>query len=610
MFDRRIPKLVAVLLPLTGFLAVALAAVETIGPGEVAGRSAPAPSCPTFHWTADWSAGGFELAVAEVAAESDGEAAYRRLWSVELPAASTGWTAAGERCLASGRTYVWSIRALAAASDVADGSAPPAWAEARRFEVPAAVSDEEVAAAAALLKRYFEERGEGEFSTAGSSTDSRAPLAPTRWAASAPEAAPAGIAAISGTYPGASGETYGVLGRSDSSSGRGVVGYASSASGSTYGVFGETESALGVGVFGRTAASGGAAVRGESTSTTGTAPGVQGFSSSVVGKGVNGWALATTGETSGVEGRADSTSGKGLYGWAQATSGLNYGAVGRSDSNGGVGVSGWASAATGATIGVLGRSSSTDGAGVQGAAQASSGTTFGVYGWSGSTTAARGVYGLALSTLGQAIGVLGGTNGTSSSAYGVYGIAPGGSAAYAAYFDGGVNVVGNLSKSSGSFKIDHPLDPENKYLYHSFIESPDMMNVYNGNVTLDENGEAWVELPDWFEALNRDFRYQLTPLGDWSACWVAQEVAGNRFLVRGGPRSRISWQVTGIRHDKWAEQHRIPVEQTKSPEEKGKYLHATEWGAAQERGLDWQMREEVRRASAAAALAAEVRGEE
>jgi len=81
---------------------------------------------------------------------------------------------------------------------------------------------------------------------------------------------------------------------------------------------------------------------------------------------------------------------------------------------------------------------------------------------------------------------------------------------YAGYFSGDAHVTGSLSKGGGSFKIDHPLDPENKYLYHSFVESPEMMNVYNGNALLDANGEAWVELPDWFETLNRDFRYQLT----------------------------------------------------------------------------------------------------
>ena len=67
--------------------------------------------------------------------------------------------------------------------------------------------------------------------------------------------------------------------------------------------------------------------------------------------------------------------------------------------------------------------------------------------------------------------------------------------------NGNVSVTGTLSKGSGSFKIDHPLDPKNKYLYHSFVESPDMMNIYNGNITTDANGFATVEMPDWFEAL-------------------------------------------------------------------------------------------------------------
>ena len=57
-------------------------------------------------------------------------------------------------------------------------------------------------------------------------------------------------------------------------------------------------------------------------------------------------------------------------------------------------------------------------------------------------------------------------------------------------FIGDVDVTGTLTKSAGSFKIDHPLDPENKYLSHSFVESPDMMNIYNGNVVLDATGEA------------------------------------------------------------------------------------------------------------------------
>jgi hypothetical protein len=137
--------------------------------------------------------------------------------------------------------------------------------------------------------------------------------------------------------------------------------------------------------------------------------------------------------------------------------------------------------------------------------------------------------------------------------------------------------AGTLSKGAGSFKIDHPLDPENKYLYHSFVESPDMMNVYNGNVTTDADGYATVTLPDWFEALNRDFRYQLTVIDDgddWVFAKVAREVKDNSFALRTSrPQTKVSWQVTGIRQDAFANRNRIPVEEEKPESERGTYLH-------------------------------------
>ena len=153
----------------------------------------------------------------------------------------------------------------------------------------------------------------------------------------------------------------------------------------------------------------------------------------------------------------------------------------------------------------------------------------------------------------------------------------------AGYFDGDVEITGSISKASGSFKIDHPLDPENKYLSHSFVESPDMMNVYNGNVTLDASGEAWVTLPDWFEPLNRDFRYQLTPIGGPGPnLYVAEKVQDNRFKIAGGnPGLEVSWQVTGIRHDPYAEANRIAVEEKKPAEERGTYLHPEAYGEAE-----------------------------
>jgi hypothetical protein len=150
----------------------------------------------------------------------------------------------------------------------------------------------------------------------------------------------------------------------------------------------------------------------------------------------------------------------------------------------------------------------------------------------------------------------------------------------AGFFSGSVTVTGFIFKQGGGFQIDHPLDPANKYLNHSFVESPDMMNVYNGNVTLDANGEAVVEMPEWFEALNRDFRYQLTAIGaPGPNLYIAEKMANGQFKIAGGvPGGEVSWQVTGIRKDAFAEAHRIPVEQAKTPAEQNHFLEPELFG--------------------------------
>ena len=149
----------------------------------------------------------------------------------------------------------------------------------------------------------------------------------------------------------------------------------------------------------------------------------------------------------------------------------------------------------------------------------------------------------------------------------------------AGYFEGDVDVVGALSKTSGSFKIDHPLDPANKYLYHSFVESPDMMNIYNGNAVTDGGGAAIVSMPVWFEALNTEFRYQLTTIGQPAQAWVASEIANHAFTIKTDrPNVKVSWQVTGVRQDAWANAHRIQVEVDKVPADQGHYLHPELFG--------------------------------
>jgi len=165
----------------------------------------------------------------------------------------------------------------------------------------------------------------------------------------------------------------------------------------------------------------------------------------------------------------------------------------------------------------------------------------------------------------------------------------------AGYFNGDVTVTGTLTKGGGAFKIDHPLDPEDKYLYHSFVESPDMMNVYNGNVVLDQNGHADISLPAYFDALNRDFRYQLTPIGGAAPnLHIAEKIRGNRFRIAGGNSGlEVSWQVTGIRKDAFADAHRVPVEESKPPDERGKYLHPDAFGQPPERGISYDESKDV-----------------
>ena len=142
------------------------------------------------------------------------------------------------------------------------------------------------------------------------------------------------------------------------------------------------------------------------------------------------------------------------------------------------------------------------------------------------------------------------------------------------HITGNLQVDGNLSKASGSFRIDDPLDPLNKILYHSFVESPDMKNIYDGTVMTDAGGNAEVILPEYFEALNKDFRYQLTPIGQFAQAIISKEISNNAFIIRTDkPNVKISWQVTGIRKDAYAEKHRIIPEVEKTGEEKGKYLY-------------------------------------
>jgi hypothetical protein len=179
------------------------------------------------------------------------------------------------------------------------------------------------------------------------------------------------------------------------------------------------------------------------------------------------------------------------------------------------------------------------------------------------------------------------------SGVGIYG--RGGENGLAGLFDGNVDVNGSLTKSGGGFKIDHPLEPAQKYLSHSFVESPEMKNIYDGIVILDKKGECSVELPKWFEALNCDFRYQLTSVGKPAPnLYVAREVANNSFSIAGGkPGIKVSWQVVGIRKDAWAQAHPLIVEEEKPTDERGYYRHPELYNQPPENNTFWKGNSEL-----------------
>lgn len=360
--------------------------------------------------------------------------------------------------------------------------------------------------------------------------------------------------------------SYGVYGNCTVSGGNGTYGVANTGT-NAYGVWGESTQGYGV--------------VGDSSS---------GFGGSFsTGSGLTGLLGSTSSTASGSTG----VQGLGGESGVRGESVSSYGVFGKSTGSGGTGVQGVCD--NGASAWGVGGSSTTGigvfGSGPQGGFFSGTGGGIGVQAYGAqalrgdSTTGGGGSYGAyGLSTSANGTGVYGeATAGTA--AYGVWGRSATG---YAGVFSGAVMVNGNLSKSGGSFKIDHPLDPANKYLYHSFVESPDMMNIYNGNAVLDGVGAAVITMPTWFEALNVEFRYQLTPIGaPGPNLYVATEMTNGQFAIAGGtPGGKVSWQVTGIRHDPWANAHRIPVEESKQGAEQGRFIHPELFGYDESLSID------------------------
>jgi hypothetical protein len=408
--------------------------------------------------------------------------------------------------------------------------------------------------------------------------------------------------------------TTGALGLSVNDSTAGAValsGVVSAATGNTTaGVYGENDSTglAAAGVFGElpvpapgagTGPATSAGVRGVSFTTTANGPGVYGLHRSAAGvaPGVLGETGSTAQQAVGVGGVVTSSSSgllsAGVRGINNGTGDPGVGVLGQTAAGGfgvfgftptgGAGVAGLMSSAANLGYGVIGQANTTavNAAGVYGTINSNADYSGGVRGENfNASCCGFGVVGF---HAGQGIGI----GGYAPNGFGVFGWSPNN---WAAYFDGAVEVVndlhvnGTVFKGAGAFRIDNPLDPAHSYLQHSFVESPDMKNVYDGNVTTNAKGFATVTLPKWFQALNRDFRYQLTPIGHnaWGARAVVwNEIKDNRFTIRSEPHVKISWQVTGVRQDPYANAHRIQVVVPKEGSAEGKYMHPQLYGQPQ-----------------------------
>jgi hypothetical protein len=435
-----------------------------------------------------------------------------------------------------------------------------------------------------------------------------------------------------------SGESYGGYFEAASSQGHAV--HAEASGDSAYAVYGKAIGDSGIAVYGEVISgtaghfsAGGGSARGVyAIGGTGGyfegvgyhSRGVQALGAGTEGRGVFGEANGN--DAIGVYGKSDGTNGIGVYGEAMSDIGVHYGgyftadgpghalyAKTESDDNNSRAIYA-ENLTTNESTHYAGYfySTSNKARAVYGLVDEEgsfSDTTYGGY-FESRSNYGFGVYGVATSPYYAGAAVCGEAFGEGSA--GIKGINSENS--WAGYFDGPVynssyaevaadlrvggeiDVGGIVTGGAGSSRIDHPLDPENKYLHHARVESPDMMNIYNGNVVTNSSGEAWVQLPDWFEALNRDFRYQLTVIGQFAQAIVAQKIEDNRFLIRTDkPNTEVSWQVTGIRRDAYAEANRVQVEVDKPANERGSYLHSEAWGKPVELHVD-QFRDPLKEA--------------
>ena len=313
------------------------------------------------------------------------------------------------------------------------------------------------------------------------------------------------------------------------------------------------------------------AIRGENTATTGTSIGVRGQTSSKDGFGVVGYNSSTSAPTTfpqaaGVFGQTDAPNAIGVWGLANNSStNQSIGVWGETRGANSIGVVGTGNGLTSGTLPSVG------------AGGYFRGQTYGVYTFSSGGSATYALY--AVNTGNDGNGVFC----EASVGTGAWAIWARSTTGRAGQFSGNVNVTGSLSKGSGSFLIDHPLDPLNKTLRHNFVESPENLCLYRGKVKLDENGQAIVKMPDYFVALTKETEATviLTPIGkvpfltsyEWNEDYTF-------FYIYGQPTGEVSYQVLADRDDPVMRMLYKPVEEEKGNGnfEKGYLIYPKAYG--------------------------------
>ncbi|MDO8210365.1 hypothetical protein [Conexibacter sp. CPCC 206217] len=158
----------------------------------------------------------------------------------------------------------------------------------------------------------------------------------------------------------------------------------------------------------------------------------------------------------------------------------------------------------------------------------------------------------------------------------------------AATFRGAVTIDGDLTVTGtkSGFKIDDPRAPSERTLTHTPLESDSLKVTYSGNITTGDDGRATVKLPSYAIAIAGDWSYQLTPIGRFGQAIVETEVTGGAFTIRTEhPNTKVSWTVTGRRHDPQARQDAIVAVQSKKGRDKGRYLDPSLYGKPASRAI-------------------------